>query len=370
MSLISKFLINLTLIVFSMGLVMVYNTTSGELLDRLHEFGLIDSLLKQASYGLVATLMAFLVYRIGHQNLLKHAPTLFIVFTVLLLLVFFPVIGCTINGAKRWIKLFGLTFQPSEIMKVILPFFYLWYLHQKGNFSSLKRFLEVLCFLVVPIFLILIEPDNGTALILTSTIIILLFLTGVPFRFWLIPILIFISIGVVFASKMPHVQNRIQVYMDPEVDILGKGHQPYQAKIAAGSGGLHGKGLGQSLQKYNYLPEARSDYILAIFAEEFGLIGIVILILIYMCITFLGFVVALRSNDKQAFFLAAILSYVFAIQAFLNMGIVSGLLPSKGTSLPFMSQGGSSLIANAILIALLIEIEEFRCRGTNKLRLA
>lgn len=346
---------------------MVYNTTSGELLDRLHEFGLIDSLLKQASYGLLGALIACVVYRVGHKKLLENALPLFVVFVILLLLVFFPVIGCTINGAKRWIKLFGLTFQPSEIMKVILPFFYLWYLDKRGNLSSLKRFLEVLFVLVIPIFFIMIEPDNGTALILVSTLIVLLFLTGVPFRFWLVPILIFISIGVVFASKMPHVQNRIQIYMDPEVDILGKGHQPYQAKIAAGSGGLHGKGLGQSLQKYNYLPEARSDYILAIFAEEFGLIGIVFLILIYTSISFLGFVVALRSNDKQAFFLAAALSYVFAIQAFLNMGIVSGLLPSKGTSLPLMSQGGSSLIANAILIGILIEIEEFRCRGINKL---
>ncbi|MFZ4673829.1 MAG: FtsW/RodA/SpoVE family cell cycle protein [Chlamydiia bacterium] len=370
MSYVSRVLINLTITIFCLGLVMVYNTTSGELLDRMHEEGLIDSLLKQGTYGIFGALIALVVYRVGHEKLIEKAPLLFGIFTLLLLLVFVPKIGCTINGAKRWIKIFGISFQPSEMMKVVLPLFYLYYLRKKGDFSSIWRFLEVLAILVVPIILIFIEPDNGTALILTSTVIVLLFITRVPLRFWLVPIVVFISIAAVFASKMPHVQNRIQVYLDPEVDILGKGHQPYQAKIAAGSGGLHGKGLGKSLQKYNYLPEARSDYILAIYAEEFGLVGIVMLIFIYMAVAFLGFVVALRSTERNGFYLASILSYVFAIQAFLNMGIVSGLLPSKGTSLPFMSQGGSSLIANAIIICLLVEIEERRCHSSQKSRLA
>ncbi|NDD98682.1 cell division protein FtsW [bacterium] len=364
MSLVSRLLLILTLSVFSLGLVMVYNTTSGELLDRMHEFGLIDSLLKQGAYGVLGLVMGTVVFVTGHKKWIEYAPLLFGVFCLLLVLVFVPKIGCTINGAKRWIKLLGLTFQPSEMMKILLPLFYIWYLQKRENFGSLKKFLEILGLLAVPIFLILVEPDNGTALILTSTIIVLLFLSRVPFRFWLAPIMVFISIAAIFASKMPHVQNRIQIYLDPETDLLGKGHQPYQAKIAAGSGGLHGKGLGQSLQKYNYLPEARSDYILAIFAEEFGLRGIIALILVYMWIIFLGFIVAMRTTDKQSFLLAASLSYVFAIQAFLNMGIVSGLLPSKGTSLPFMSQGGSSLIANAILICLLMEIDEVRCRVT------
>ncbi|MBM3196676.1 MAG: cell division protein FtsW [Chlamydiae bacterium] len=370
MSIVSRLLLILSLSVFSLGLIMVYNTTSGELLDRMHEFGLIDSLLKQGAYGILGCFVGFIVFHVGHKKWIEYAPVIFGIFCVMLLLVFIPKIGCTINGAKRWIKLFGLTFQPSEIMKILVPLFYVWYLNQKKDFNSFKRFMEVLLILAFPVLCILIEPDNGTALILTSTIIVLLFLSRVPFKFWLLPIMIFISFAGIIASKMPHVQNRIQVYLDPETDILGKGHQPYQAKIAAGSGGLHGKGLGQSLQKYNYLPEARSDYILAIFAEEFGLIGIVALIFIYMWIVILGFIVAMRTVDKGSFLLASSLSYVFAIQAFLNMGIVSGLLPSKGTSLPLMSQGGSSLIANAILICLLIQIEEVRCRGDNKLHLA
>lgn len=368
MNLVSRLLLILTLSVFSLGLVMVYNTTSGELLDRMHEFGLIDSLLKQGAYGILALFVGYVVFVVGHKKWIEYSPVLFGIFCLLLVLVFVPKIGCTINGAKRWIKLLGLTFQPSEIMKILLPLFYIWYLNKRENFNSLKRFLEILALLAAPILLILVEPDNGTALILTSTIIVLLFLSRVPFRFWLAPIMVFICFAALFASKMPHVQNRIQIYLDPETDLLGKGHQPYQAKIAAGSGGLNGKGLGQSLQKYNYLPEARSDYILAIFAEEFGLRGILALILVYMWIVFLGFIVAMRTTDRQSFLLAAALSYVFAIQAFLNMGIVSGLLPSKGTSLPFMSQGGSSLIANALLICLLMEINEVRCRG-NKLHL-
>ncbi len=349
---------------------MVYNTTSGELLDRMHEAGLIDSLVKQGTYGILGVMIAFVVYRLGHERLIRHAPVFFAVICVFLVLVFVPKIGCTINGAKRCIRLLGLTFQPSELMKLALPLFYIHYLQKKGDFSSVTRFLEVLAIMVVPIGLIFFEPDNGTALILTSTVIVMLFISRVPLKFWMVPILICLSIAAVFASRMPHVQNRIQVYLDPEVDILGKGHQPYQAKIAAGSGGLHGKGLGQSLQKYNYLPEARSDYILAIFAEEFGFVGIIMLLVVYMAVTFLGFTIAMRAETQNQFYLSATLSYLFAIQAFLNMGIVSGLLPSKGTSLPFMSQGGSSLIVNVVLICLLVEIEEKRCKKKSAFELS
>jgi cell division protein FtsW len=353
-----------------MGLVMVYDTTSGELLDRLHESGLIDALIKQGTYGFLGFCIGYVVYKIGHKRLIEVSPYLYYTTLFLLVLVFIPKIGCSLNGARRWIRVFNLTFQPSEIMKIILPLFYLYQYEKHEGKISFYYFLKIMGLMVLSVILIFIEPDNGTAIILLSTICVLLFLTNVRFKFWLFPILLFLGVGAIFAAKMPHVQNRIQVYLNPETDILGKGHQPYQAKIAAGSGGLSGKGLGKSLQKYNYLPEARSDYILAIFAEEFGFVGILVLILVYMFIVFLGFVIGMRANTREGAILAATLSYVFAIQAFLNMGIVSGLLPSKGTSLPLMSQGGSSLIANAVLICLLIQIEEQRCRKMNKLHLA
>ena len=155
---------------------------------------------------------------------------------------------------------------------------------------------------------------------------------------------------------MPHVHDRIRVYLHPELDIQGKGHQPHQAKIAAGSGQFWGLGLGESLQKLNYLPEARSDYIAAIYAEECGFVGIIALIALYLTFCLCGICRCDAGEDRGGFLLASILTFLISIQAFLNLGIVSGLLPSKGMTLPFFSQGGSSLIMNLAALFLLLDI--------------
>jgi cell division protein FtsW len=186
----------------------------------------------------------------------------------------------------------------------------------------------------------------------------LFLLSRVRLIYWALPLLLLMIGGIILASQMPHVSDRLKVYLHPESDLQGKGHQPYQAKIAAGSGGLWGKGLAQSVQKLNYLPEARSDYIAAIFAEEFGFIGIFFLILLYMIIAYLGFQIAQKASDIEGFYLASIFTFLIAFQAFLNLGVVSGLLPSKGMNLPFFSQGGCSLLANMIMLALILSVSQ------------
>jgi cell division protein FtsW len=204
--------------------------------------------------------------------------------------------------------------------------------------------------------LILIEPDNGTVAILISLMVVLFLLTKIPWRYWALPLACLVAIGAIAALKMPHVRDRIQIYLHPELDLRGKGHQPHQAKIAAGSGGFLGRGLGESLQKLNYLPEARSDYIAAIYAEETGFLGMLALIGLYLMFAYAGFSIAFNANELGAFLSAAILSFLITIQAFLNLGIVSGLLPSKGMTLPFFSQGGSSLMINVAIVFLLLDI--------------
>jgi cell division protein FtsW len=146
------------------------------------------------------------------------------------------------------------------------------------------------------------------------------------------------------------------VYLNPELDIRGRGHQPHQAKIAAGSGKLFGKGPGNSWQKLSYLPEAQNDYIAAIFAEEFGFVGMMGLIFLYMLFALLGFTIAYRCEDLGGLYLGVVVTFLVAFQAFLNLGVVSGILPSTGLNLPFFSQGGSSLIANLMGIGLLQSI--------------
>lgn len=219
-----------------------------------------------------------------------------------------------------------------------------------------KPFLKMLGLTAIPLALILFEPDNGTVSILCLLLIILFFLSKIPLFYWAVPLFALMLVGAGLAYQMPHVQNRLEIYLNPELDLKGKGHQPHQAKIAAGSGQLFGRGIGESLQKLNYLPEARSDYIAAIYAEETGFLGILLLVALYVILSSCGFIIAIRSKRIEPFLLAAILTFLISIQAFLNLGIVSGLLPSKGMTLPFFSQGGSSLVINIICMFLLLDI--------------
>lgn len=335
---------------------MVFNTTSAEVLDRGLDRSTSHALIKQICYSAVGFIGAFLVWKAGYKKIIKWSGPLLIVGCVFLLLVFVPGIGQQLNGANRWINIFGHSFQPSEIVKYLIPLYAISVFSESKEQLSFKAFLVLLAKIGVPAALILIEPDNGTVFILIMTFVVLFVLTKLKWVYWALPLFALTLIGGVAASQMSHVPDRIRVYLHPELDIKGKGHQPHQAKIAAGSGRLTGRGLGESLQKLDYLPEARSDYIAAIFAEEFGFIGMISLILIYMVIACLGFYIAANASDTAGYYLASVLTFLVCFQAFLNLGVVSGLLPSKGTNLPFFSHGGSSLLANFLALSLLLNV--------------
>jgi cell division protein FtsW len=262
----------------------------------------------------------------------------------------------TINGARRWLNVFGFSFQPSECTKIFIPAVFIqWHLSYEQTLSF-KPFLKILSWLTVPLALILLEPDNGTVAILVCTMTVLFYLSKVRWSYWALPGLLLILLSAPIILRMPHVPDRIRIYLHPELDLRGKGHQPHQAKVAAGAGGLLGRGFGESLQKLNYLPEARSDYIAAIYAEETGFVGMLVLVGLYSIFAYAGFSIALGAPNRESFLLAATLTFLISIQAFLNLGIVSGLLPSKGMTLPFFSQGGTSLIVNLGIIFLLLDI--------------
>ena len=337
-----------------MGLLMVFDTTSGEALDRGMHISMRCALLKQIAYGCLSFIVACLVPLFGYRAVLKITPWCFGVLLLCLLLVFMPGIGIQINGAYRWMQLGPIRFQPSELMKIIMPLSFLHFYFKWGQTITLKRFYSLIALYLLPLFLIILEPDNGTALILIVTMMVLFFISRIPWTYWALPLTLFAIVGAGLALQMPHVKHRLAIYFNPELDLLGKGHQPYQAKIATGSGRLWGRGVGESLQKLNYLPTARSDYIAAIYAEEFGFVGILFLVLLYMIMAYSGFRISSLVQEKQAFYLSVILTFLVVFQAFLNLGVVSGLLPSKGTNLPFFSQGGSSLIANAFALSLVM----------------
>jgi cell division protein FtsW len=342
-------------LLFAFGLLMVFNTTSAEILERSVEGSTHVPLFRQFLYGAVGICAGLIVYFLGYDFLLKYSHILLGIAVFLLLLLYIPGLGQTINGSRRWLGFAGISFQPSECVKILIPLVYIrWYMSRKE--VRCKDFFQILAILLIPVALILFQPDHGTTAILFSLLVVLFFLTKIRLLYWAVPLFVILCAGVWGAYQLPYVQSRIQVYLHPELDLKGKGHQPHQAKIAAGSGKLFGRGLGESLQKLNYLPEARSDYIAAIYAEEMGFLGVLGLITVYLTFTFSGIAIAMRAQDEEGYLIASILTFLISIQAFLNLGIVSGLLPSKGTTLPFFSQGGSSLVVNLVAFFLILDI--------------
>lgn len=344
-------------IIFMIGTIMIFSTTSAEVLDHDLEKSTFQAVLKQGMYAVAGALIGYGVKRLGYLKILEYSPLLLAVFTIFLVLVLIPGVGREVNGSKRWISILGMSFQPSEFVKYLVPAYFIHkYFTFKGEVIPFKEFLKILATVAVPMGLILIEPNNGTTAVIGMSLIVLFWLTCIPFKYWAFPLIGFIAVGGVFAANLGYVSARLKVYMNPELDLKGKGHQPYQAKIAAGSGGVFGKGPGNSLQKLSYLPEAQNDYIAAIYAEEFGFLGIITLIGLYMTLAFAGFSIANQSTALAGYYYGSAITFLITFQAFLNLGVVSGLLPSTGLNLPLFSQGGTSLLANVIGLFLLFSI--------------
>lgn len=346
-----------SLIIFGLGLVMIFSTTSAEVLDMDLDKSTHQAMFRQFYYAVVGMGLAGFVWYIGYQRLLEWTPYLLLFFTFLLVLVLIPGIGKEVNGSRRWLHLAGFSFQPSEFVKYLVPAFAIHRILQFGDRPlNFPDFIKLAGVCSIPMLLVLVEPNNGTAGVIGISLLIVCLLTQVPFRFWGVPLVVLVTIAGLFAYNSPYVSKRLNVYLHPELDLKGKGHQPYQAKIAAGSGQLMGKGPGNGLQKLSYLPEAQNDYIAAIFAEEFGFLGMFSLISLYALTGLCGFYIAFQCIDREGLYLGTLVAFLICFQAFLNLGVVSGLLPSTGLNLPLFSQGGSSLMANTTALGILFSI--------------
>lgn len=334
------------------GLLTVYNTSSAEIIDRAQARSIHAALLRQGIYASLGLCAGSIAWWVGPQILLRHPWIVWTVVCIALAACFIPGIGQAANGASRWLRIGPVSIQPSEIAKLVLPVLAVAWLRRETSLSWV-RFCRYMLACAVPIGLILLEPDNGTTLIALFSLGLVLFLGRVPAKFWALPMAVLLVIGGGAASQMPHVHHRLAVYLHPELDLRGKGHQPYQARIAVGSGGFSGRGLGKGLQKLEYLPEAQNDYIAAIVAEEAGFLGMTGLIALYCSLLMGGTWVAMRLQGWDQV-LAASFVALLCVQAFLNLGVVSGVLPSTGINLPLFSQGGTSLLCNLILVGWLV----------------
>ncbi len=279
-----------------------------------------------------------------------------------LMLVIVLVLGDIGKGAQRWLNLGLFRFQPSELMKIALPMMIAYYLSQSPLPPRKLRLLACTLLLIIPTLLVAKQPDLGTSLLIASSGIFALFLAGIRWRL-IISVLVILAASAPFAWNMMHEyqQRRVLTFINPESDPLGAGYHIIQSTIAIGSGGVYGKGWLNGTQSHlDFLPERSTDFIFAVLSEEFGLIGVLLLLVIYLFITARGLMIASQAQETYTRLLAGSLTLTFFVYIFVNIGMVSGLLPVVGVPLPLISYGGTSVVTIMAGFGILMSIKANR----------
>ncbi len=341
---------------FVLGLVMVGSASVG-IAER--QYGQpFHFLLRQLAYAGVALAFAYGALRVPLAAWERAGGGLLLLGMALLLLVLLPGIGREVNGSARWLPLGPFNLQPSELMKLFMVLYLAGYLVRRREEvrNAVRGFAKPMLILALVSLLLLLEPDFGAAAVLMATAMGLLFLGGV--RWWQFALL-FLGVAAALAAlavSSPYRLERITAFLDPWADPFASGFQLTQALIAFGRGEWFGVGLGNSIQKLFYLPEAHTDFLYAVLAEELGLAGALLVLALFVVIVWRAFVVARRA-ERAGMAFAAYVAYGggiwLGVQAFVNMGVNMGILPTKGLTLPLMSYGGSSLVVSCVMVALL-----------------
>ena len=320
----------------------------------------VDLISRQAVRLGVGFFIMFMLAQIAPYHIQRWSPWLFSAGLLLLFAVL--LFGDSGKGAQRWLDLVVFRFQPSELMKLAVPMMVSWYLSEHSLPPSLSRVFKSLLMVFVPLLLIAKQPDLGTALLVGSAGIFVIFLAGIRWR------LIFLFSGLIAASAPAlwftlhaYQKARVMTFINPENDPLGAGYHIIQSKIAIGSGGLYGKGwLNGTQSQLDFLPERSTDFIFAAFAEEFGFIGVILLLSMYFFVVLRGLYIAAQAQDTFTRLLAGSLTMTFFIYVFVNIGMVSGLLPVVGLPLPLISYGGTSMVTLMAGFGLLMSIQTHR----------
>jgi len=317
----------------------------------------------QLFYGvLVGFIVGFVFYKLPFRIFKSLSLVIFFVAFFLTILVFVPELGFGYGGAKRWLKIGFLVFQPSELIKLGLIFYLASFFEKNANeiknFSN--GFLPFILIIGAATLPVILEPDIGSALVIGATGIFMYFMAGMRFSHFLVITIICVLTVILLIVIAPYRLQRIETFLAPDKDILGAGYQINQALIAIGSGGLFGVGFGHSQQKYFYIPEVIGDSIFSVFAEELGFIGVVIFIGLYIFFLIKCLKIILRVPNKYMKLVGTGIVSILAIQFFLNIAAISSLLPLTGITLPFVSYGSSSLVVVLLESALLLNISKYQ----------
>lgn len=341
----------LLLIISAYGLLILYSALGQQ----------IELVISQSIKMMIGLGVMLVIAQISPSVYMRLAPWIFLLGLIALVLIYF--FGIEIKGSRRWLRIPGITnFQPSEIMKLILPLILAWYFQDRHLPPKVRHVFWSLVIIIIPVMLIAFQPDLGTSLIIAASGLFVLLLAGVSWR------LVFSAIGlaVVAAPALWFVlrdyqRTRILTLLDPERDPLGAGWNIIQSKTAIGSGGLFGKGLFEGTQSnLDFLPESQTDFIIAVLGEELGLAGVVVLLILYLLLIGRGVILSVQAQDTFGRLLSGSITFTFFVYVFVNMGMVSGILPVVGVPLPFVSYGGTSIITLFAGFGILMSVHTHR----------
>lgn len=338
------------LLLMACGLGILYSASDGS----------IEVVQRQVVRLSIALVVMFLVAQIPQHTLYLWAPWFFALGIVLLVMVLLA--GDVGKGAQRWLDLYVIRFQPSEMMKLVTPMMLAWYLCEKHFPPKLTSLVISLALVIVPTMLIAKQPDLGTALLVAAAGFFVVFFGGIRWRLLFGAIFTMLALFPVLWHFMHDYQKqRVLTLFDPESDPLGSGYHIIQSMIAIGSGGIYGKGWFNGTQsQLDFIPERTTDFIYAVFAEEFGIMGAIVLLSLYAFIIIRGLYIAANAQDSFGRLLAGSLSMTFFVYLFVNIGMVSGILPVVGVPLPLISYGGTSMVTLMAGFGMLMSISTNR----------
>lgn len=334
------------LIIYVMSLFLLYSA-DGQDIGRLES---------KTLHTVIGFALIWLIARTKPQTLAKFAPPAYLLGVLMLVGVHF--FGVTVNGSTRWLNL-GIRIQPSEIMKIALPMMVAWYLQRNSGNLRWHHYLTATVIVMVPVFLILKQPDLGTATLIMASGLFVVFFAGLPWKVILAALVAAVAALPLMWNYVMHdyQKTRVLTLLDPTKDPLGDGYHIIQSMIAIGSGGIWGKGWLNGTQTHlDYIPESTTDFIFAVYGEEFGLTGNLLLLFVYLIILARGLYIAAQAPNLYSRTLAGALTMTFFCYAFVNMGMVSGILPVVGVPLPLVSYGGTATLSIMTILALLMGI--------------
>lgn len=343
-------LLTIALLLAALGVATLYSASdesSARVMSQLRHLG-------------VALIAMWLIARVPPQVLMRFALPTYVV--GLLLLIAVALFGDVANGARRWLSLGVTRFQPSEMMKIAMPLMLAWYFHRNEEDLRRRVFVFAGLLVTVPILLISRQPDLGTALLVAAAGFYVIFFAGLSWKaLGGVTAIALASLPPIWGLLHDYQRRRILTLLDPTQDPLGAGYHIIQSTIAIGSGGLSGKGwLNGSQSHLEFIPERHTDFILAVYSEEFGLIGICVLIVLYVLLIARGLAIAIHATTFFSRLLAGAITLTLFTYAFVNMGMVSGVLPVVGVPLPFLSYGGTALLTLFVAIGLLMSVHKDR----------